>query len=178
MNKQFDIIQVGLGPMGRIIANLLIQRKNINLKGVVDIDPQLIGKNLSEILDMEEQSNLIVESDLDNVLSNEKVDVIITSTSSSLEKVAPLIKKAIKIGSNVISICEELSYPFQFYPKLSEEIDTLAKSNNVTVVGTGINPGYLMDLLLIVITAPCQKVESIKVTRMMNSAKRRESFQR
>ncbi len=178
MNKPFDVIQVGLGPMGRIIAKLLIQRKNINLEGVVDINPQFIGKKLNEILDIEEQSNLIIESDLDNIISSEKVDVIFIATSSSLEKVIPIIKRAIKSGSNVISICEELSYPFQFYPKLSEDIDKLAKSNNVTVVGTGINPGYLMDLLPIVITAPCQKVKSIKVTRMMNSDKRRESFQR
>jgi len=127
---------------------------------------------------LKNDSNIVVESDLNEVLSKERVDVIITSKSSSLEKVAPIIKKAVESGSNVISICEESSYPFQFYPKHSEEIDTLAKSNKVTVVGTGINPGYLMDLLPIAITAPCQKVESIKVTRMMNSAKRRVSFQR
>ncbi|MFX1571397.1 MAG: dihydrodipicolinate reductase [Promethearchaeota archaeon] len=178
MNKKFDVIQVGFGPMGRIIANLLITRRNINLRGIIDIDPQLIGEKLSEIIDIEEGSNLIVESDFDELLSRERVDVIIIATSSSLEKVAPIIKRAIESESNVISICEELSYPYQSYPQLSEELDALAKSNNVTVVGTGINPGYLMDLLPIVITAPCQKVESVKVTRMMNSAKRRESFQR
>ncbi|MBY9004373.1 MAG: dihydrodipicolinate reductase [Candidatus Lokiarchaeota archaeon] len=91
---------------------------------------------------------------------------------------APLIELAIKEGSHVISICEELSYPFNYHPEISEKLDILAKSNNVTIVGTGINPGYLMDLLPLVITAPCQKVKSIKITRMMNSAKRREPFQR
>ncbi|MFX0074033.1 MAG: dihydrodipicolinate reductase, partial [Candidatus Hermodarchaeota archaeon] len=91
--------------------------------------------------------------------------------------VFPIIKQAVEFGNNVISICEELSYPFQQYPKFSEDLDSLAKSNNVTIIGTGINPGYLMDLLPIVLTAPCQSVESIKVTRMMNSAKRRVPFQ-
>jgi 4-hydroxy-tetrahydrodipicolinate reductase len=64
------------------------------------------------------------------------------------------------------------------HPKVSKELDQIAKENNVSIVGTGINPGYLMDLLPIVLTAPCQHVESIKVTRMMNSGKRREPFQR
>jgi len=178
VSKEFDVIQVGLGPMGKIIAKLLINRKNVNLKGVVDIDPQLIGKKLSEILNIEQALNIIIESDLDILLSREKVDVVIIATSSSLEKVAPIIKQVIKARSHVISICEELSYPFQYHPKISEELDTLAKSKNITVIGTGINPGYLMDLLPIVITAPCQNVGSIKVTRMINSAKRRESFQR
>ena len=178
MNKKFDVIQVGLGPMGKIIINLLCKRKNINLKGVVDINPQLIGKKLSEILETDLEFDLIVEANLDTILLNGTVDVVVIATSSSLDKVAPLIKKAAKSGSNIISICEELSYSFHTYPKLSEDLDDLAKSKDITIVGTGINPGYLMDLLPIVVTAPCQSVKSIKVTRMMNSAKRRVPFQK
>jgi len=178
MRNKFTVIQIGLGPMGRIIASLILKRQNLDLKGVIDIDPQLRGKRLNELLNVESSSEIIIEQDLDKVISREKVDVAIIATSSSLEKVAPIIKKAVKSDINVISICEELSYPFQKYPDLCKELDELAKSHEVTVVGTGINPGYLMDLLPIVITAPCQTVESIKVTRMMNSAKRREPFQR
>lgn len=178
MNKRFTVIQVGLGPMGKIITNLLLKRKNIALKGVIEIDPQLVGKKLNKIIEIKEESDLIIESDLKKVLSKERFDVVIIATLSSFEKIIPTIKLAVSSGCNVISICEELSYPFQYFPKLSEELHQLAKANNVTVVGTGINPGYLMDLLPIVITAPCQEVKSIKVTRMMNSAKRREPFQR
>lgn len=178
MNKKYNVIQVGLGPMGKIIAKLFLKRKNIDLKNVIDIDPNLKGEKLDLLLNIEEGSDIVVESDLKAVLSKEKADIVFIATSSSLEKITPLIKLAAKSGCNVISICEELSYPFQYYPKLCEKLDALAKSNNVTVVGTGINPGYLMDLLPIVITAPCQYVESIKVTRMMNSAKRRMPFQR
>ena len=178
MSKRFTVIQVGLGPMGKIITRLLLKRKNIALKGVIEIHPQLVGKKLNKILEIKEELDLIIQSDLKKVLSKERIDVVIIATSSSFEKIIPTIKLAVNSGSNVISICEELSYPFQYFPKLSEELNQLARSNNVTVVGTGINPGYLMDLLPIVITAPCQSVESIKVTRMMNSAKRREPFQR
>ena len=161
MNNKFDVIQVGLGPMGKIITNLLIKRKNINLKGVVDINPQFVGKNLSEVLETNIEFDLTIESDLETALSDGKVDVVIIATSSSLENVAPLIYKAANSGCNIISICEELSFPFQHYPKLSEELDALAKLNNITIVGSGINPGYLMDLLPLVITAPCQSVKSV-----------------
>ncbi len=178
MNNKFTVIQVGLGPMGKLITKLLLKRKNIRLIGVVDIDPQLQGKKLSKFLEIEEEQDLTIESNIRIILSKAKVDVVIIATSSSLVKISPIIKKSIQSGSNVISICEELSYPFQYYPKISEELNNLAISNNLSIVGTGINPGYLMDLLPIVITAPCQSVKSIKVTRMMNSAKRREPFQR
>ncbi|MHA2035709.1 MAG: NAD(P)H-dependent amine dehydrogenase family protein [Promethearchaeota archaeon] len=178
MNNKFRVIQVGLGPMGKIITKLLIKRKNINLIGVIDIDPQFTGKNLSKILETDVKSDLVIISDLETVLTKGKADIVIIATSSSLDKVAPLINTAAKSACNVISICEELSYPFQHYPKLSEELDVLAKKNEITILGTGINPGYLMDLLPIVITAPCQNVKSIKVTRMMNSSKRRVPFQK
>ncbi len=178
MSKQFDVILAGLGPMGRIILNLIFKRKNLNLKGVVDIDPQLAGENLREFVNVEDTVDMVIEPDLESILAREKTDIVIIATSSSLERVNPTIKSAVKFGCNVISLCEELSYPFLNYPHISEELDALAKKNKVTIVGTGINPGYLMDLLPIVITAPCQRVRSIKVTRMMNSTKRRESFQR
>lgn len=178
MKKQFDIIQVVLGPMGKIITKLLLQRKNISLRGVIDIDPLLVGKELSEVLDIEKKLDLTIESDLDSILSRENADVVIIANSSSLEKIVSTIESAVKSGSNVISICEELSYPFQYHAERSKKLDLLAKSNNVTIVGTGINPGYLMDLLPIVLTAPCQSIKSIKETRMMNSAKRRVTFQK
>lgn len=178
MKAKFDVVQVGLGPMGKIITNLLNKRKNINLKGAIDIDPKIVGKKLSAILETNLESDLIIESNLENVLNNNNVDVVIIATSSSLEKVGPLIIKAANFGCNIISICEELSYPFQHFPKLSEELDNAALANNITIVGTGINPGYLMDLLPIVITAPCQEIKSIKVIRMMNSSKRRVPFQK
>jgi hypothetical protein len=178
MNKKFTVIQVGLGPMGRLIAKLLLKRENIHLKGVIDIDPQLSGKKLSKLFDIKAEKDLMINSNYKSIISKEKVDVVIIATSSSLKKVSPIIKDSVQSGSNVISICEELSYPYQKFPKLSEELHQLAKTYDVTVVGTGINPGYLMDLLPIVISAPCQFLDSIKVTRMMNSAKRREPFQR
>lgn len=177
MRTKFNVIQIGLGAMGQRISKLLIERENIDLIGVVDINPELLNQKLSEILDIPIESEIRIESNISLLFEKKQVDVVIILTSSSLRKVAPIIMEAIKAGSNVISICEELSYPFEQFPNLSNEIDELAKSNNVSVVGTGINPGYLMDLLPIVLTAPCQTVQKISITRMMNSAKRRLPFQ-
>ncbi|MFW9970304.1 MAG: hypothetical protein ACFFDF_08900 [Candidatus Odinarchaeota archaeon] len=178
MKEKFTVIQVGFGPMGQLITELLLKRKNVNLKGVIDIDPMFTGKNLRNFFDIEEKKNLIIQSNLKTIISKGKVDCVIIATSSSLEKITPIIIEAVQSGCNVISLCEELSYPFHYYPEISKELDQLAKLQTVSIIGTGINPGYLMDLLPIVLTAPSQSVESIKVTRMMNSGKRRVPFQR
>jgi 4-hydroxy-tetrahydrodipicolinate reductase len=175
MTIRFNVVQVGLGPMGKLIANLLAARENIHLIGIVDIDPELQGKKLKELLPSS-TSTTQVSSDLEPILKD--VDVVVVATTSSLLQATPTIKSAVQAGCNVISICEELSYPYASYPELSHELDSLAKKYNASILGTGINPGYLMDLLPIVLTAPCQKVDKISVTRMMNSSKRREPFQR
>ena len=177
MKTKFKVIQVGLGPMGKRITKLLIERENIDVIGAVDIDPNLRDKSLSEVLDLTGAPQVRITSNFEKLVTEKQADVVIISTSSALEKVAPLIIEAIKAGMNVISICEELSYPFEYHPDLSNEIDMLAKAHNVSVVGTGINPGFLMDLLPIVLTAPCQIVQKVTISRMMNSAKRRGPFQ-
>ena len=177
MKTRFNVIQVGLGAMGRQISKLLIERENIDLIGVVDINPNLVDKELVEVLDLPTGPKIKIQSDLKRLLNRKQADVVIILTSSSLKKVSSIIIEAVNAGSNVISICEELSYPFEYFPKLSNEIDERAKANNVAVVGTGINPGFLMDLLPIVLTAPCQTVQKILITRMMNSANRRLPFQ-
>jgi len=177
-DSRFSVIQVGFGPMGRLVAKLLFKRQNINLLSIIDIDPSLKNRNVRDILEDETLPDLEIKSDVEEVIKGNSIDVMIIATSSSIEKIHPLVKLAVNSGINVISLCEQLSYPFLKYPKISGEIDSLAKEKKVTVLGTGINPGYLMDLLPIVITAPTQKVDHITVTRMMNSAKRRGPFQK
>ncbi len=177
MGEKFNVIQVGFGPMGQLVTKLLLKRENINLLGVVDIDPAFEGKKLNEILGSSDLPNIPIVKELDPLL-NEDVDVVIIATSSFFETIAPMIIKVVEAGANVITMCEQLSYPWDFHHDLAAKIDKIAKENNVTVTGSGINPGYLMDLLPIVLTAPCETVERIHVTRMMNSSRRRVPFQK
>ena len=139
-----------------------LERRNIELVGVVDIAPNLIGKQLPEILEIPDCPNLTIEMDLQNLLSNLNPDVVMIATSSSLQNVLKTAKIALEGGANVISLCEELSYPQINYPEITSELNSLAKSKGLTITGTGINPGYLMDLLPIVLTAPCQTINHIK----------------
>jgi hypothetical protein len=177
MGEKFNVIQVGFGPMGQLVTKLLLKRDNVNFIGIVDIDPAFEGKKLNEILGSSDLPDLSIVKELDPLL-NDEVDVVIIATSSFFETIAPMIIKVVEAGAHVITMCEQLSYPWDFHSDLATKIDTIAKENNVTVTGSGINPGYLMDLLPIVLTAPCETVEKIHVTRMMNSSRRRIPFQK
>ncbi|TFG10185.1 hypothetical protein EU538_02635 [Candidatus Thorarchaeota archaeon] len=181
MPEPFEVLQVGFGSLGRHIALSILLRENLRLVGLVDAAPNLAGAELEDQFTEDVKTNLKIEGDLQealNRLQDSPADVAIVATSSSLVSVAPLIEACLARDMDVLSICEELSYPYTLYPELSFKIDEAAREAGKTVLGTGINPGYLMDLLPIVLTAPCQRVDKIHVTRHMNSSRRRPSFQK
>jgi hypothetical protein len=178
MTKQFRVIQIGFGSLGRHITKSILNRANLELVAVVDANPALANKPIKELLENEVESSISLTEDLQTTLKGVPADIALVATSSSLEAITPTIEACLENGLDVISICEELSFPYRKSPVLAEKLDKFAKEKGKTVVGTGINPGYLMDLLPIVLTGPCQSVETIRVTRHMNSSHRRPSFQK
>ncbi len=175
--ERIKVIIYGCGVMGRNVAEALCSKESFEIVGAIDIDPKLIGMDLGEILDKPKKLGVTIESDADSLFSRVDAHAVVLTTTSHLKSVLPQIAQCAKARLNVVSTCEELSFPWKRSPELAQEIDVVAKKYGVTVVGTGINPGYLMDSLPLVLTAPCLRVDEIKVTRMMNSAKRRIPFQ-
>ncbi len=178
MENEVSVVLFGLGPMGKLIAHGLLEKKGLRIVGAVDISKDIVGKDLAEVLELPGKFGVEVTDDAETLLSNLSPDIAVLATSSFVKSIYPQIETCLKAGVNVISTCEELTFPYYRNPQLSREIDWLAKKNGVTVLGTGINPGYLMDSLPIVITGACNKVDSIKVTRMMDSSKRRIPYQK
>jgi hypothetical protein len=176
--EKTKVIIYGCGVMGRNVAEALCDKKTFEIVGAVDIDPKLEGKDLGEILDKSRKLGVSVESDANSLFSRVDAHAVVLTTTSHLKSVLPQITQCAKAGLDVISTCEELSYPWKRSPELAQDIDTIARENGITVVGTGINPGYLMDSLPLILTAPCLRVDTIKVTRMMNSSRRRIPFQK
>ncbi|MFX1484351.1 MAG: Gfo/Idh/MocA family oxidoreductase [Promethearchaeota archaeon] len=178
IRKPYRVIQIGFGSLGRHITSSILKRENLELVAVVDANPELANRPIRELLDDEVKSDLSLTDDLQAALRNNQADAAIVATSSSLEVVAPTIESCLEAGLDVVSICEELSFPYRKQPIIAKNLDRIAKKYRKTVAGTGINPGYLMDLLPMVLSAPCQDINTIKVTRHMNSSYRRTSFQK
>jgi hypothetical protein len=171
------VVSYGVGAVGSMIARFLLEKEGVDLVGAIDIAKDKVGKDLGEVLGLKKKLGITVSGDVCSLLS-EKPDVAIHATASYLKDTFPQIASIIKHGINVISTCEELSYPYTAEPKLAEKLDSLAKKHDATVLGTGINPGFLMDTLVITLTAPCQKIERIQAVRIMNAATRRVPFQK
>ena len=172
------VIVFGVGAVGRRIAKFLLEKEGVEIVGAIDIAKDKVGRDLGEVIGVKKRLGVVVSDDADAVLSRAKADVMLHATSSFLRQVYPQIAKALEHGVNVISTCEELSYPYIVDADLARKLDELAKEHGATVLGTGVNPGFVMDTLPITLTGACQRVEAIEVTRSLDAANRRVPFQK
>jgi hypothetical protein len=178
MTNRIRTIHYGLGSIGSGMARLAAQRANLEIVGGIDVDEQKVGRDMGEVIGLDEPLGLTVSSDPVDLFSRTKAHVVLHSTGSYVEQVRPQLLEIIEAGLNVVSTCEELAYPQAQYPALAEELDALAKEHGVTVLGTGVNPGFAQDTMAIVATGVCQDVKHITVTRTVEAGERRLQLQR
>lgn len=177
--KTIRVVSYGVGVIGRRIAEHLLSKGGVEIVGAIDIDPNKVGKDLGELLGRQ-PIGVVVSDDVDDVLSSTKPDIIVHSTTSYLKDTYPQFEEILKHGVDTISTCEELSFPYatEEGKAYAEKLDKLAKENGATLLGTGINPGFLMDTLPLLLTGVCIEVRRIEVARQMNAATRRIPFQK
>lgn len=173
--RKVRVICFGLGPIGSGIARVVAARPDFEIVGAVDIDPAKVGQDVGKVIDLSELR--VKVSDKAKQVLNKPAEIVIHSTSSSLESVESQLEEIIRARHNIVSTCEELSEPWK-RSKIAKRIDALAKKNKVTVLGTGINPGFMMDTLPILLTGVCQQVRSIRVSRVVDASKRRQPLQK
>ena len=158
----------GFGAMGGGIAKVLLEKKGVEITGVCDIHPARVGKSIFELLGVErgERRDVTVCDDINKVAARGAADICVIATDSFTKKVFPKIKLVVENGINVICTAEEMSYPKANQPELAEEMDRLARANGVSILGTGINPGLMMDLLAVCLSGCMTDVQSVQCRRV------------
>jgi len=178
VKKKIRVIQYGIGPIGASIVKLLREKESIELVGAIDTDPAKVGRDLGEVIGASDAPwGVKVSGDAKGVL-DQSADVVMHTTSSSLPKVMDQLLACLDVGSCVVSTCEELSYPFRTHPELAAALDSAAKESGVALVGTGINPGFVMDKLLVTLAAVSQRIEHASAIRIVDASKRRLPLQK
>lgn len=178
MKKKVRAIQYGIGPIGASILKLMREKEAIEIIGAIDTDPAKVGKDLGEVVGASDAPwGIKVSGDAAGILE-QSADVVMHTTSSSLPKVMEQLLAAMEVGSCIVSTCEELSYPYRTHPELASQLDKAAKENGVAIVGTGVNPGFVMDKMVITLAAVSQRIEHAKALRIVDASKRRLPLQK
>ncbi|MFC2024194.1 dihydrodipicolinate reductase [Chloroflexota bacterium] len=152
-------IVYGVGAMGRILPKLLLE-KGVNIVGAIDVNPEIVGKDLGEVAGLDYHLNVLINNNPEEVLSKHKADIALVAIFSEMEKMYPYLKMCVESGLNVITTCEEAAYPWTISPELAAKLDKLARDNGVTVTGSGFQDVYEINLIS-VLSGASHKIESI-----------------
>ena len=178
MSDIIRIAQYGLGPIGIESLKLAAAKPWVEILGGIDIDPAKVGRDLGELTGLPALRGRKVYYSLDNLLEHGRPDVILHTTVSKFEaafvQLAPLARQ----GISVVSSCEELLFPQLNNPCLAAELDELCQLGGSRIIGTGVNPGFVMDVLPVCLTGVSREVRAIHIQRVVNAATRREPLQR
>jgi 4-hydroxy-tetrahydrodipicolinate reductase len=169
------VIQYGLGPIGCATARLVTERENLRLVGGVDIDPTKVGEDLGNVIGGASPLGIEVSKSIGDVSAD--ADVVIHTTNSYFDQFRDQVLEILEAGYDIVSTSEELSFPWRDNAEAAEALDGAAKLAGKTVLGTGVNPGFLMDSLPLFLTSIVQRVDHVDVTRVINASLRRGPFQ-
>ena len=164
--ENVKVIIWGLGAMGSGMADMLLKKKGVDIVGVAGRGAKL-GKSMYDYIKTPSGDcpDVIIGTPED-VIKEKSADVVLLCTDSFTRNAFERIKFILERKINCITSAEEMAYPQAQEPELAKQLDEIAKANGVSVLGTGINPGLIMDLLVIVMTGCCETVDHITARRV------------
>jgi hypothetical protein len=178
MNRKIKIAQFGLGPIGLETLKLAATKPWADIVGGIDIDPAKIGQDLGNLTRDKALKGRKVFGSLDELVAHAKPDLVLHTAVSRFKDAFAQIEPMARQGISVVSSCEELLFPQLKEPKLAARLDEICRGAGARVIGTGVNPGFVMDVLPVCLTGVCREVRSVQVRRVVNASTRREPLQR
>jgi hypothetical protein len=178
MPRTLKVAIAGLGPAGQAVARAVLQTPALKLVAAADPAALHAGKDVGTILGLPRKIRVKVEGNPDRFFKKVRADVAFVCTSSLLKEVKPQIAALLSRRVNVLTTCEELAWPVPSRAAAFKDLDRLAKRKKVSVLATGVNPGFAMDTLALALTAPCSRVRRVSVTRVVDAAARKLPLQR
>ena len=167
MERKVKVVQYGVGKMS-LYTMRYVYEKGGEIVGAVDINPNVIGKDIGEILGTENKGIKVVSSEnARQMLEETKPDIVIVTTMSLIKDVEEALMLCAELGINAITTCEEAFYPINSNPGITHKLDELAKKNNCTITGSGYQDIYWGQLISS-IAGSTQKITKIKGSSSYN----------
>ncbi|MFN8232220.1 MAG: hypothetical protein U0V56_01635 [Actinomycetota bacterium] len=170
------VLVAGLGDIGLEIVKTAGLHPDADIVGAVDIDPERARAGLGALSGLAELSDVPVDTELGNCLSETRPDVVVLSTSSRFEPVARDTITCFEAGASVITTCEEMTYPYGRAG--ADALADVALRTRKAVVGVGVNPGFVMDYLPAFLSLASRKIEQVTIDRKVDLNRRRPALRK
>lgn len=175
--KAINVIFYGVGAIGGEVAKFAWTRPWLNIVGAIDADPAKIGRDLGTVLGMDAALGVEVSGDAAALLERVEADVVVLTTGSFFPAIHHQLETVVRAGLDVVTSAEELAFPTLQSPELAMKLDRLAKENGVTIKAAGVNPGFIMDSLIVFLAGASADIEHVSATRVVDCSLRRKQLQ-
>ncbi|HEY6002573.1 MAG TPA: dihydrodipicolinate reductase [Anaeromyxobacter sp.] len=172
-----SVVLMGLGEIGQAIARAALARPELRIVAAVDPHPERAGRELSALLGVP-APGITVAEELGDALAAVRGGVVLQATQSRFEDVLPDLEAAVRAGVSVVSTCEELAWPWLNHRDEASALDRLCHERNAAVLGTGVNPGFVLDRLPAVLAQVTGPVRHVLGVRVVDVSLRRAALQR
>ena len=147
MDRKIKVVQYGAGKMS-VYTMRYVYEKGAEIVGAVDTNPDVIGKDIGEIIGSENKGVKVVSlEEAENMMKETNPDIAIVTTMSLFSDVEESLMLCAKLGINAITTCEEAFYPMNSNPVATKKVDELAKQNGCTITGSGYQDIYWGQLI-------------------------------
>jgi len=178
LHMRFRIAQFGLGPIGLETIKRVATKPWARVVGGVDHDPTKAGADLGKLTGLKLLNGKKIYRSLSELLECQKPDLVFHTSVSRFAAAFEQLEPMARLGINVVSSCEEMLFPALREPRLSAKLDRICRNNGSRMVATGVNPGFVMDVLALCLTGVSSKIDAIQIRRVVNASTRREPLQR
>lgn len=164
--REIKIILWGFGAIGKSMAENIMTKEGLRIVAVLDKDKKLLHKDIGYILNKSASYGITVRRDFKNVIKNTDADIVLLAVDSYIDKVTEYIQLMAENKKNCITLTEEMIYPYSTNYSICRSLNKLAKENNVTILGTGINPGFVLDSMIVFMSSVCSNISRINASRI------------
>ncbi len=173
MSYQYKVVTWGTGNVGAYAVRAVLNHPELELIGHIVSSDSKSGKDVAELIGLDEATGIIASDDIDAVLALAPDCVCYTAHSETrMMEAAEDQAKCLKLGINVVSSSLfMLQYPDS--PDVSFLADPLkaaCAAGNTTCFNNGIDPGFANDTMPLTFTGLSEYWSSIRMQEIVNYA--------
>ncbi len=169
-NRPLRVIQWGTGNAGKPALRAIIRRPDLELIGVHANAPEKIGRDAADLCGLDEPTGIIATNDIDALLASDAdcVSYMVQGESRMRETIDEL-SHVLASGKNVVNTAMVfLVYPPFIPDGFRQPLEAACAEGNSTLFTSGFDPGWSGDVIPLALACACERVDSVRVTEMMD----------